>query len=105
MSTLKWAAVTAAVLVGGVALGAAAQAQGYYYYPPGYSYPTYYVPGGGPGYGTTPPNPAPGVWQMPARGSNYAPNGSTGWAPYSQDYMNEVVHDGAQGGGGGGGRR
>jgi hypothetical protein len=65
----------------------------------------YYVPGGGPGYGTTPPGPAPGVWQMPARGSNYAPNGSTGWAPYSQDYMNDVAHDGSNGGSGSGGRR
>ena len=90
MSSLRQTAIAAGALFVGVALAAAAQAQTYY---PG----QYYVPGGGPGYGTTPPGPAPGVWQMPARGSNYAPNGSTGWAPYSQDNMNEVVHDGSNG--------
>jgi hypothetical protein len=96
MTTLKRAAVAVALLTG-VAAASAAQAQNYYYPAPSY-------PAGSTGYGTTPPGPAPGVWQMPAHGSNYAPNGSTGWAPYSQDYMNEVNHDGGNGGGGGGRR-
>jgi hypothetical protein len=39
-----------------------------------------------------------------ATASAYAPNSSTGYAPYSQDSYNTVVHDGANGGGGGGGR-
>jgi hypothetical protein len=107
------AAVAVLLLSGCVAPGAPVQPQAAAYYPGAPYYPPaapaqfshYYVPGGGPGYGTTPPGPAPGIWQMPAVGSNYAPNGSTGWAPYSQDYMNEVVKDGANGGAGGGGGR
>jgi hypothetical protein len=100
MNKLKSAALLGVIALGGCApSGAPDMAQA-----GSYSWPYYYVPGGGPGYGTTPPGPAPGVWLMPAKGSNYAPNGSTGWAPYSQDYMNETVHDGAQGGNGGGRR-
>jgi|HubBroStandDraft_6_1064221.scaffolds.fasta_scaffold1636692_2 hypothetical protein len=35
----------------------------------------------------------------PAVASAYAPNGSTGYAPYSQDSYDTVVHDGSNGSG------
>ena len=36
-----------------------------------------------------------------APASPYAPNGSTGYAPYSQDSYDTVVHDGSNGSAGG----
>jgi hypothetical protein len=84
------AAGLALVLFCGCALGAApASAQGY---PPALSQT---MPAAPP-YAPMPDN-GPKVWQYNPNASNYAPGGSTGYAPYSQDEMNTVVHDGSNG--------
>jgi len=67
--------------------------------PPGYQVNPAVIPGAAP-----PTLSGPQGWQYNPVASNYAPNGSTGYAPYSQDQMNDVIHDGATGGGGGGRR-
>jgi len=94
MSMSKSAGVSLALLslLGVAAISACAP-------PPGYQPNPANIPGAAP-----PTLGGPQGWQYNPYASNYAPNGSTGYAPYSQDQMNDVIHDGAAGGGGGGGR-
>jgi hypothetical protein len=68
--------------------------------------PGYYPPAAYQAYPSGPhPDYGPAWTGSASQASPYAPNGSTGYAPYSQDSYDTVVHDGANGGGGGGGRQ
>jgi hypothetical protein len=68
--------------------------------------PGYYPPVAYQAYPSGPhPDYGPAWTGASGRASSYAPNGSTGYAPYSQASYDTVVHDGANGGGGGGGRQ
>jgi hypothetical protein len=58
--------------------------------PPGYQPNPANIPGAAP-----PSLSGPQGWQYNPTASNYAPNSSTGYAPYSQDMMNDVIHDGS----------
>ena len=94
MSIERRAATGLAFLALGCALttiaGCAQAPADYAYYAPN-------IPGAAP-----PTLSGPQGWQYnPYGGSNYAPNGATGYGPYSQDQMNDVIHDGGNGGGGG----
>ena len=64
--------------------------------------PSYYPPVAYQAYPSGPhPDYGPAWTGSPAQASPYAPNGSTGYAPYSQDSYDTVVHDGGNGGDGG----